>query len=198
MNDLAIKKISCSEVKGLPILVILVGESGSGKTTFVKMMDCEDYWFESSRAMVEALIRKGEQISHDTIHSFANKAFKEDPCWQVPNIIEALKGKKFLLLDGPRRIGEVRGVLKEHPRTLVIRIAISSNKMRLGRLQSRDKIDKEDFDRILRDEANETELAEILSLADLTIFNDGSIENIKKKAVELKETLLVVDNFPHS
>lgn len=198
MNDLAMKKISRSELMGLPILVVIVGESGSGKTTFVKMMDCAENWFESSRAMVEKLIERGEPVTHDTIHSFANRAYKENPCWQVPNILKALNGKKFLLFDGPRRIEEVRAVIATHPRVLMVRIAISSNELRFKRLQERDEIGQEDFYRILIHEAGETELMRIISLADFTIFNNSSLEDIQRQAAELKETLLSIDNFPHN
>ena len=192
MQDL-IKKLNSTK-KGLPIIVILVGESGSGKTTFVEMMDCKDNWFESSRAMVEELIKLGKPINHDTIHLFANKAYKENPCWQIPNILKALNGKKFLLLDGPRRIEEVKAILTMHPRVVIIRIAISSKGSRFKRLQKRDEISQKDFNRILTDEQNGTELAQIFSLANFTIFNNGSLEDIKKQAINLKKTLLSIDN----
>jgi len=192
MKDLITKKIGSGTLKGLPVLVILVGESGSGKTTFVEMMDCRDDWFESSKAMVEELERIGEVVTHDTIHSFANKAYKKNPYWQVPNILKALTGKKFLLFDGPRRIEEVKAVLARHPRVLVVRIAISSNELRFKRLHERDGINQEDFYRLLVHEAGETELMQIASLADFTIFNDGSVREIKRQAAELKEALLSV------
>jgi len=188
-----LQKLNGAEMRGLPILVILVGESGSGKTTFVKMMDCEDNWFESSRAMAEALAERGEPVTHDTIHAFANRAYKENPAWQVPNILAALRGKKFLILDGPRRIGEVRAILASHPRVLVIRVAISSKQLRFERLRERDGIDEESFGRLLKDEAKETELTQIVSLADMTIFNNGSAEETKRRALELKDILLSID-----
>jgi hypothetical protein len=190
MDKSIVKKISHKKLRGLPILVMLVGESGSGKTTFVKMMDCEDNWFESSRAMVNVLLARGEPINHDSIHSFANRMYKKNPGWQVPNILNALRGKKFLLFDGPRRIEEVRAVLASHPRVLVVRIVISSKLTRFARLQGRDNIDKDGFERLLRDESGETELSQIISLADFTIFNDGSIEDVRRQAIEFKNALL--------
>jgi len=194
VKSLIIKKIGGEDMRGLPILLILVGESGSGKTTFAKMMDCDGNWFESSRAMVAELNKRGEPITHDTIHSFANKAYKENPCWQVPNILKNLYERDFLVYDGPRRIEEVEAILKAHRRVLVVRVAISSGSLRFGRLQKRDQINHEDFYRILRDEAGETELMRIISLSDLTIFNDGSEEEIKKQAQELKRILLSIDD----
>jgi len=195
MKGKMIKKISCDGIKGLPILVILVGESGSGKTTFVKMMDCKDNWFESSRAMIEILLKRGEPATHDTIHLFANRAYNDNPYWQIPNILEALNGKKFLLFDGPRRIKEVKAIIAIHSRVLVVRIAISLNELRFNRLQKRDKINQEDFYRLLAHEAEETELMQIISLADFTIFNNDSLEDIQKQATEFKKILLSADNF---
>lgn len=188
-----VKKRLSNDNKGIPILVILVGESGAGKTTFVKLMDCSENWFESSRAMAEALRQRGEPVNHDTIHSFANRAYGKNPCWQVPKIIGALDGKKFLILDGPRRIEEVRALLKVHPRTLVIRILTSRDETRFVRLGLRDRIGPEEFERVIKDEAVETDLRQILALADLTITNDGAIENIRRVALELKEILQTID-----
>ena len=188
MNKAIAKKIGGRELKGLPILVILVGESGTGKTTFVKMMDCGDNWFESSKAMVETLRQRGKPINHDTIHSFARKAYGENPYWQVPNILNALKEKDFLVLDGPRKIEEVKMLIKSHARTLVVRV-VSSKEARFKKLQKRDGISPEDFERILRDEANETELGEILLLSDLIIVNNSTIEDIKRQAPEFKKFL---------
>ena len=179
--------------KGIPILVILAGESGAGKTTFVRMMDCSENWFESSRVMAEALRQRGEPVNHDTIHSFANKAYGENPCWQVPKILGAIDGKKFLILDGPRRIEEVRTLLKAHPRTLVIRILTSRDETRFVRLGLRDGIGPEEFRRVIKDETMETDLRQILALADLTITNDGTIENIRSAALGLKEILQAID-----
>ena len=178
-----------TKISKIPILIILVGESGSGKTTFVKMMDCEENWFESSKAMTEKLIKNGKPVNHNAIHLFATKAYRENPYWQVPKILDALKGKKFLLFDGPRRIKEVKMIISKHPKVIMVIIAISSNRLRCKRLKIRDKIDKKDFARLLKDESEETELKQIIKLADFTIFNDGSLKDIRKKAEKFKMLL---------
>ena len=195
MENMIMKKICGSKTKGLPILVMLVGESGSGKTTFIKMMNCNGNWFESSRAMVRDLTKRGEPVTHETIHSFANKAYKENPYWQVSNILETLNEKKFLLFDGPRRIEEVKAIIANHARILVVRIAICSKELRFNRLQKRDEISQEDFHRLLIHESGETELTQIISLADFTIFNNGSLKDLQKQVAIFKEALLSVDNF---
>jgi len=71
-------------------------------------MNCRKNWFESSRAIKEILRKKNKQINHDTIHKLATKLYKENPAWQVPNILKFLKNKNFIILDGPRNIKEVK------------------------------------------------------------------------------------------
>jgi len=123
MEEFCEKKIlrqlqSSKKFKKLPILVIIVGESGSGKSTFCKAMNCENNWFVSSKLIVEALKAQGEPITHDNIHKLANEMYSKNPEWQVPQILKAMKGKDFLLLDGPRRIDEVNALIKKHPAKL--------------------------------------------------------------------------------
>lgn len=188
MNALIMQKFRREHAKGLPILVIIVGESGTGKTTFVKAMGCEENRFESSRATKEALSQRGEPINHDTIHAFAQKAYGENPYWQVSNILKALREKQFLILDGPRKIEEVKALIKEHSNTIVARI-FASGDMRFKRLENRDKVNQKDFARIIKDENTETELNQILLLSDLTIENNGTIKDLQRKALEFKKFL---------
>jgi len=50
--------------------------------------------------MIDILKQRGKPINHDTIHEFGMKAYAENPRWQVPNILGAMKGKEFFCLDG--------------------------------------------------------------------------------------------------
>mgnify|MGYP001051990279 CR=1 FL=1 len=96
-----------------PILVIIAGKSGAGKTTFVKEMNCRKNWFESSRIMKEILKKENKPVNHDTIHKLAVNLYKENSTWQVSNILKFLKNKKFIILDGPRNMEEVKILLKK-------------------------------------------------------------------------------------
>lgn len=173
-----------------PLLVILVGESGVGKSTFCEAMNCKDNWYGSSEVMEKSLKAEGQPINHDTIHAFAQKAYSANPLWQVPLILEAITDKDFLLLDGPRRIQEVKALKEQYPRTLVVRLTVSE-KERFRRLQLRDSIDEDAFKRILDDESRQTELLGIMEMADLVLDNSHELDQIQKEAIEFKKFLRI-------
>lgn len=176
-----------------PLLIILVGESGVGKSTFCEALGCEDNWYISSDPIIELVKSKGLPVNHDTIHACACEAYAANPKWQVPLILESMNGKNFLLLDGPRTIKEVGALVEEHPFTLIVRI-MASDEDRFKRLQRRDGIDSEAFQRILSDESQQTGLNQILVLSDLTLENNGSIEHIQQQAVDFKNFISEVLN----
>jgi dephospho-CoA kinase len=180
-------KLSSHEaLNNSPLLVILVGESGVGKSTFCKALGCKDNWYVSSDPIIELVKSKELPVNHDTIHACACEAYAANPKWQVPLILESMNGKNFLLLDGPRRHEEVKTLKEQYPKTLVVRI-IASEKERFARLQIRDGIDWDGFQRVLRDEAQQTELMQILGLSDMIIQNNGTIDQIQVKASDFKD-----------
>ena len=163
------------------MLIILVGESGVGKSTFAKAMNCPDNWYVSSKPMAEILRQKGIKVTHDSIHAIAKEMYAKNPYWQVPYILSELKEKKFLVLDGPRQFSEVQRLIELCPNTLIVRIK-SSLLNRYNRLQNRDKISFKDFQKIQKDEAQETGLEKILELADILVENNGSLTKFKEVA----------------
>jgi len=181
-------------IKKMPLLVMIVGESGAGKSTFCKLMQCKSNWYISSKPLEEILEKQNRPINHDTIHKLANDLYSQNPNWQVDKILDAMEGKKFLLLDGPRRIKEVEELLKKHSATLIIRIKTSQNN-RFKRLKTRDNIEKDSFKRIIKDENDQMELNEILKKASITITNDGNLEEFKKQVKELKNFILNFEKY---
>lgn len=172
-----------------PLLVILVGESGAGKSTFSQAMGVDGNYYSSSKAIEDRLTAEGKPINHDTIHAFANQAYSQDPEWQVPHILGELRGKDYLILDGPRRLAEVQALIREHPNTLVARIRVSSNEERMRRLNKREGVTEQDFRRIVSDEAHQTQLNELLAMSQLVIENDGTKDEIERKAVQFKKQI---------
>lgn len=170
------------------LLILLVGESGAGKSTLCRHIGHDANWYSSSGAIVEALSKEEVDINHDTIHAFANRAYAENPEWQVPAIIEALHEKGALILDGPRRLLEVVALKREVPNCKVIRV-VADPEVRFKRLQSRDGVDREAFERILKDEAEETEVFGLLSMADYEIVNNGTEAELKKEADKIAEEI---------
>lgn len=173
--------------KQYPPLIILTGESGAGKSTFVDCLDCKDNnWYESSREIVKLVQKRGESVTHDSIHKVATEKYTENPYWQVPMILSELEGKDFLIYDGPRRIAEVRRLIKQYPNIALVKI-IADDSVRLERLRARDGITEKDFKRIKQHESKETQLGQILDLAVVIIENNGTLTQLQQKANNFRE-----------
>ncbi len=171
-----------------PLLMILVGESGAGKSAFCDFVNRPEEYFSSSEAIERKLEEDGQPINHDTVHAFATEAYGENPEWQVPNILGKLATRNYLILDGPRRLAEVEALRRNHQNTLIVRLT-APKEDRYKRLQQRDGVDAEVFDRIIHDERSETELGQILKMADQVIDNDKTLEDFKQKALEVQHLL---------
>lgn len=176
----------------VPSLVILVGESGAGKSTLCKLINCPDLWYSSSGEIVKELNKKGLSPTHDNIHKFANQAYAENPLWQVDRILESMRNLGCLILDGPRRVQEVEALKSRNSNVLIFRV-VAPEVERFKRLQQRDGVNEEDFKKILYDESNETELGQILSMADIVIENDGSIGKLKSEAQSIHDFIDAVE-----
>ena len=171
-----------------PLLMILVGESGAGKSAFCEFVDRPEGYFCSSEAIERKLEEDGQPINHDTIHAFATEAYGENPEWQVPNILGKLAMRRYLILDGPRRLAEVEALKRNHQNTLIVRLT-APEEDRYQRLQRRDGVDADAFERIIHDERSETELGQILAMADQVIDNSETIEDFKQKALKVQHLL---------
>jgi len=168
--------------------MILVGESGAGKSAFCDFVDRPEGYFCSSEAIERKLEEDGQPINHDTIHAFATEAYGENPEWQVPNILGKLAMRRYLILDGPRRLAEVEALKRNHQNTLIVRLT-APEEDRYQRLQRRDGVDADAFERIIHDERSETELGQILAMADQVIDNSETIEDFKQKALKVQHLL---------
>ena len=177
-----------SSVTEQRLLLILVGESGAGKSTLCKLIGHPNKWFSSSGAIVAALQEKGIEINHDTIHAFANEAYGNNPEWQIPQIVDFLNKEGCTVLDGPRRLQEVIALKQQIPNTQIIKVT-ASKESRFYRLQKRDKIDRIAFQRVLKDEEQETELGQLLNMCDYTIHNNGTIEELSIEAKQIAKTI---------
>lgn len=165
--------------------IILVGESGSGKSTLAGFLDMPDSWFVSSNLMIDIIVEKGLPVNHDIIHETANQKYGEDPYWQIPHMFRVLYETGFLLLDGPRRTDEVNKVLELCPECAIVKVLTDPEKRR-ERLSERDGVDENAFTKIVADEKLETGLVDsILDIADITVENNGSLEDLQNAAKEI-------------
>ena len=163
------------------MLIILVGHSGAGKSTFVKAMDCPDHYYEISGPIKKELRDKDLPVNHDTIQPIQHQRYTINPFWQIPFITEAMKGKSFLIIDGPRSLSEVLRLMELYPDSLIIKIETKPS-VRNQRLRTRDGTNNDAFNRIEHDEKEITNLEQILKLAEITIENNGYLERLQEIA----------------
>jgi len=166
-------------------VIILIGESGAGKSTLSEFLEMPESWFISSSLMIDIITKRGLPINHDTIHQVANEKYGENPYWQIPHMLEVLNRTGLLLLDGPRRTDEVKRLLEMCPETVIARVVVGPQE-RQGRLKHRDGADENTFKRVVADERSETGLVDhLLAMADITIENKGSLEDLQDIAKEI-------------
>jgi len=170
------------------MLVIIIGRSGAGKTTFIEAMNCPQNHFSLSAAVEKQLVESGLPVNHDTLQPILHKLYTANHYWQIPAILEALDAKKFLVIDGPRSLPEVERLRELCPNSIIIKIEAGPS-ARNERLGHRDQTDAEAFARIEYDESCVTGLEKIMTMADVTIENNGSLERLQAIARKLRSLL---------
>ncbi|MBU4204635.1 hypothetical protein KKH26_00420, partial [Patescibacteria group bacterium] len=151
------------------------GPRRAGKSTFIDAMDLPDYVYVTSQPMVHELNRRGSPVNHDTIFELSQEWYIKDLFWQVRLIRKALKNKDFLIVDGSRRLPEVRK-LEELFQTIIIAI-VSPPEARFKRLKKRAKIFlniADEFARLECDEQTTMDIKALVEMADFVIQNDVS------------------------
>lgn len=150
----------------------------------------KDYVYVTSQPMIHELNRRGLPVNHDTIFELSQEWYAKDPFWQIGLIRKALENKDFLVVDGARRLPEVRK-LKELFQTIIIGI-VSSPEVRFERLEKRAKISlnaKDEFFRLERDEEEAMDVKTLVEMADFIIQNNVSskvsLQNLQEKGLLL-------------
>jgi len=157
------------------VVVAVVGPSGAGKSTFIDAVGLPEYVYVTSQPMVHELNHRELPVNHDTIFELSQEWYAKDPFWQIRLIQNASKNKDFLIVDGSRRLSEVRK-LKELFKTIIIAI-VSPPEARYKRLKKRGKISIETIDEFTRLECDERmtmDIKVLVEMADFVIQNDVS------------------------
>ena len=176
-------------INGRPDLVILAGESGVGKSTLIDLLRLpEEKIFRGSHAMVDEVKRRNQPVNHNTIRAVAQEFYNRDPLWQVPSIMARIVLQNCLIWDGPRRIQEVAEVQKQNINTTIVRVSTSQD-LRETRLIERDGTNEDDFLQLVHDEKEGTELDQILSIANMTIYNNQDLRQLEISSRAIKGLL---------
>jgi len=165
------------------MLIIVVGKSGAGKSAFIKAMNCPDKRYSSSGLIKEEVERRGMVVNHDSCQIVADDLYSRDIYWQIPFILNRVGKNDFLILDGARKIAEVRRLMELCPQTFVLAIEAAAP-TRFKRLRLRDGISEIDFDKIEQDEAEKTDIFQLLEMADAVIKNNNSSKDLERKAAK--------------
>ena len=165
------------------MLIIVVGKSGAGKSEFIRAMNCPDKRYSSSGLIKEEVKRRGMDVNHDTCQIVADDLYRRNIYWQIPFILHQVEKNDFLLLDGARKIAEVRRLMELCPKTFVLAIEAIAP-IRFKRLRLRDGISEIDFDRMEQDETEKTDILQLLEMADAVIKNNNSAKDLQRKAVK--------------
>lgn len=180
--------------KGL--LIFVVGSSGAGKSVFIDAATQEDHKYVTSRPMIEELRKRGVEINHDTIFALSQEWYGQNPYWQVPFILKALEGKKFLIIDGSRRAPEVSRLRETH-RTIIVKI-VSNAKDRFAWLVKRKKIGLstvEEFKRLEDDETKIMDIEILVEMADITVANKFSETRHQNRGKRFGRMLKLLPSF---
>jgi len=169
------------------VIIAIVGPSGAGKSTFIESMALPDYVYDGGQPLKDELNRRGLPVNHDTIFELSQQWYGENPFWQVPLMCKAIEGRPFLIIDGARRLPEVKK-LKELFRIIIIAI-VSTPEVRFERLKKRAEIflnTKDEFARVEHDEMKVMDAKTLVKMADFVIQNDvsneASLQNLQEKS----------------
>ncbi len=173
-------------------VICLVGPIASGKGTVVEILKENDYSpYSFSDRIKEEIKNRGLEITRFSLNEVSNELRQNVSAdiWAKKNgeVIDA-EGKEFIVVDGARNPAEVQYLVNKYG-AKVMGIVADQN-LRFERLKSRGLVHEnltfEEFKELDdRENAQQGEttqqINECLALANITIDNDGTIEELKQK-----------------
>lgn len=171
----------------------IVGPHGSGKTEVAKVFVGLGAPSVRMGDVVWGEVRRlGMEITEENVAKVASELRKKDGpgaiakrC--VPIIGDKGKGKRAVVVDGLRGAAEVKEFRRAFGDDFHLLAVQAGEKLRYSRIESRGRSDDAGTQKEFR-EKDRRELSwgleEALALADHTIVNDGTLDELHRKAVE--------------
>ena len=177
----------------------VVGLHGSGKTEVAKTL--AEFDIPSVRmgdVVWEELMHRGQKINNLTVAAVANELRKREGLGAIakrcaPLIESRSKGKRAVVVDGIRGIAEVDEFRCSFGDNFHLLAIWANERVRYSRVASRGRVDDvmslESFREKDRRELG-WGLGKALALADFIIVNEGTLEELHKRAIGIFEKVV--------
>ncbi|TDA33294.1 MAG: dephospho-CoA kinase [Hadesarchaea archaeon] len=180
-------------------VVGLVGLQGAGKTEVAKVaLSLGIPCIRMGEVVLEEIRRRGLEINEENVGKVANELREKGGKGIVarlclPLIREKLEERGMVVVDGIRAMEEVEELRKAFGKDLVIVGIWANPSLRYSRIASRRREDDAgDYEGFIRKEKRELEwgVGNALSLADFLFINEGTLEELREKAMEFFRRLM--------
>jgi dephospho-CoA kinase len=170
-----------------PIIIGLTGTNGAGKGTVAAYLSSKGFVSFSVRAfLIEEIEKRNLPVNRDSMVIVANDLRKEHGASYILDTLfeRARNSQKDAVIESVRTVGEVQSLRAKGMYLLAID---ADPKIRYSRVMVRKSVtDDISFEKFLSDEARESEsddpskqnLRHTVALADFTLNNDGSVEDL--------------------
>lgn len=171
------------------MIIGITGTFSSGKDTVAKYLESKGWTHVATGDIVrEEVVRRGLPLGRDNERQVANDMRQKlGPGWTAAEALKRVRANA--IVSGLRNIDEIR-ILKEHARDQFILIAVDAPvRMRWERGRARGRIgDDVNLGKFIAQEKAEKsgdpsqqQLTRVIAMADVTIQNDGTEEELCKK-----------------
>lgn len=174
------------------LIIGITGTLGAGKGTIVDFLVREKGFLHFSvRAFIsEEIIRRGKPVNRDSMVEVANDLRKQNSPSYITDCLfeEAVKTGKNSVIESIRTPGEVYS-LKNKGKFILLAID-ADPKIRYDRIsQRKSETDHIDYETFLKnenremssDDPNAQNLSKCIELADFTLLNNGTIEQLNRQ-----------------
>jgi len=176
----------------------ITGPHGSGKTEVAKTFASFDVpCVRMGDVVWEEVRRRGQTITEANVAKVANELREKEGLGAIakrciPVIKAKGKDKRAVAVDGIRGVAEVNEFRRAFGKNFHLIVVRAGEQTRYSRIASRGRVDDAGtWERFREKDRREGDwgLEEAIALTDFTIVNEGTIEELHRKAVEIYKQL---------